>query len=431
MMEVAITGFEAATAFGIGHDFLWNGLVNNLNGIRTIEQFDASSLPVKIAGDVPPIDFLKLAAVDERLFQPAPESRCAWYSLYCAKKALDMAGLDYLRWTNPLRVGVFVADRETSVAWYLDEIAPLQVASLDATRKEVSQEAYLKRLIQADALRRYRKMDPERVSVLIQKRMGIEGPNVVIGTACASGNDAIGQAAQYIAEGDLDIAIAGGAFELDLVGMIGFARLEALTLNPDSDLASRPFDKQRNGFVMASGCGIVVLENLEMAKRRGAQIRGTVAGYGNCCDAYRATDPHPDAEASYRAMLQAMKEAQAQPEDVDYIAAHGTSTKLNDRTETIAIKRALGEHAKTVPISASKSMIGHTILAAGAIQAIVAIKTIETGVIHPTRNLIDPDDECDLYYVPGQAIEREVDLVVSNSFGFGGQNACLAFRSAR
>jgi 3-oxoacyl-[acyl-carrier-protein] synthase II len=428
MRQVVITGYEAASAFGIGHDVLWSGLVKNRNAIRPIDQFDASTFPVRIAGDVPAFDYDSFAKADLGLFHPLPESRCVRFSLVCAKQAIDMAGFDYRKWSSPDRVGVFIADRETGIAWYLDESAPLQMACLAPQKKEVQLDSYHRRLLATDALRKYRHMDPEKISVVVSKRMGIEGPNVGVGTACASGNDALGQAAQYISEGDMDIAVAGGAFELDLVGMIGFARLEALTFNPDPDSACRPFDRERNGFVMASGCGIVILEEKEHAKRRGARIFGELAGYGNCCDAYRATDPHPDAEGSYRALSGALRNARVRPEQVGYVVAHGTSTKLNDRTETIAIKRALGACAPNIPISASKSMIGHTIMAAGAIQAIIAMKLFETGLIHPTRNLQYPDPECDLNYVPDCAIEKHVEVIASNSFGFGGQNACLVFK---
>ena len=427
MRRVVITGSEAISAFGIGEDKLWKCLVSGVNGIREIEQFDASSLPIKIAGDVPTIQYSSYLGDDSDLVQPIPESRSAQFSVLAINNALQKSGLDYHSWLDPERVGLFLADRETSVSWYIEETAPLYVKSLDSEGR-VRNKVFFELMKGADALAKYKNMDGDKPAIVAQSRFGVEGPNVSIGTACASSNDAIGQAALQIRAGNIDVAIAGGVFDLDLMGMIGFTRLEALTANPDPNTACRPFDKERDGFVMASGCGVLILEELESARRRGAKILAEIGGYGNCCDAYRATDPHPKAEGAFRAIGAALKEAQIDPCDIGYVAAHGTSTKLNDRTETIAIKRALGEHARRVKVSASKSMIGHTIMAAGAIQAIVAIHTLSYGVAHPTRNLQVADPECDLNYVPIVADEVHTNAVLSNSFGFGGQNSSIIFK---
>jgi 3-oxoacyl-[acyl-carrier-protein] synthase II len=427
MRRVVITGYEAVSGFGVGTSRLWAGLVSGSNAIRLIESFDSATLPIRIAGDVPTIPWQDLMAAGPLASIAVPESRSARMAVIATKHALEHAGLDFLAWPDPERVGLFIADRETSAAWYIEETAPLYAASL-GSGGAVDYGTFFDLMRRNRALERYRELDPEKPALAVQSRFGIEGPNVSVGTACASSNDGIGQAAQHIRNGNVDIVLAGGVFDLDLIGMIGFTRLGALTPNPDPEQASRPFDKNRDGFVMGSGCGIVVLEEYEAARRRGATIFSEVAGYGNCCDAYRATDPHPDAEGAYRAILIAMREAGIGPREIGYVAAHGTSTKLNDRTETIAIKRALGEHAYRTPISASKSMIGHTIMAAGAIQAIIVCETFASGAVHPTRNMAERDPECDLDYVQAEARQSKVDVALSNSFGFGGQNSSLILR---
>ncbi len=427
MRRVVITGYEAVSGFGVGASRLWEGLVSGSNAIRPIDSFDSATLPIRIAGDIPDIAWHDRIAAGPLASGAMPESRSARMAIVATNHALEQAGLDFLAWPEPERVGLFIADRETSAAWYIEETAPLYV---EARRPDgvVDYGIFFDLMRKSHALERYRELDPEKPALAVQRRFGIEGPNVSVGTACASSNDCIGQAAQHIRMGNIDIALAGGVFDLDLIGMIGFTRLGALTANPDPDRASRPFDKNRDGFVMGSGCGVLVLEEYEAAKRRGAPIFGEVAGYGNCCDAYRATDPHPDAEGAYRAIQIAMREARIDASEVDYVAAHGTSTKLNDRTETIAIKRALGERAYRIPVSASKSMIGHTIMAAGAVQAIIVCETFASGTVHPTRNLIERDPECDLDYVPAVARQTKVDVALSNSFGFGGQNSSLILR---
>jgi 3-oxoacyl-[acyl-carrier-protein] synthase II len=248
-----------------------------------------------------------------------------------------------------------------------------------------------------------------------------------LSTACASSSSTIGEALIRIRRGEIDSAIVGGAYNFDLHAMVGFTRLGALTTNPDPEYACRPFDADRSGFVMGSGCGILVLEELESARRRGAAILSEVTGYGACGDAFRATDPDPDANGIVRTIQACLASAQIGPDQVDYINAHGTSTKMNDFIETVGIKRVFGERARAIPVSSTKSMIGHSIMAAGALEGIASIKSIRTGIIHPTHNWQKGDPEMDLDYVPGAAREKSVRHVLSNNFGFGGQNVSLLF----
>jgi 3-oxoacyl-[acyl-carrier-protein] synthase II len=427
MTRVVITGMEVATGFGLGVDAFWNGLVHGRNAIRPITRFDAATLPVAIGCDVPDFDYEAYAKQDPDFFYPLPESFANRFSLWTTHSALRSSGLDYRRWVDPTRVGVFLADRENSSIWQIRETAPCQVASAGGN-PSMRRDRFVELLRDKQVLDRRARFDRDRISVIAQRRLGIEGPNVAIGTACASGNNAIGEAASYIHEGLIDIAVAGGAYELDLMAMVGFARLGALSTHPDPDTACRPFDKDRSGFVMASGAGVLVIESLQHALKRGAPILAEVSGFGGYCDAYRATDPHPEADGAYASIRRALTEARLDPSQIDYVAAHGTSTKLNDRTESIALKRALGQRAHEIPVSSTKSMVGHTIMAAGALQAVSAIKTMQTGLVHPTRNHVAGDETCDLDYVPGEARSCKVDAVLSNSFGFGGQNASVIFR---
>ena len=249
-------------------------------------------------------------------------------------------------------------------------------------------------------------------------------------TACASGTNAIGEAVRAIRHGYTDAAITGGAeAAVSPCGVAGFINMQALSVSEDPEAASLPFDKRRGGFVLGEGAAALVLEEYEHAVKRGAKIYGEVCGYGSTCDAYHITSPQPDAIGGARAMEQALTEAGYQKGEKIYINAHGTGTYLNDKTETVAIKRVLGEEeARKVLVSSTKSMTGHMLGAAGAIEAVICLKALEDGIIPPTLHLEEPDPECDLNYVPNQAVKAQVDLVLSNSLGFGGHNACLAFR---
>ena len=267
-------------------------------------------------------------------------------------------------------------------------------------------------------------------SGLVAIRWGFKGPNYSVVSACATGNHAIGDAFRLIQKGDIDMAIAGGTeAAITPLGVAGFAAMKALsTRNDEPQKASRPFDKDRDGFVMGEGAGILILEEYESAKARGAKIYAELVGYGATDDAYHITSPHECGEGAYECMKIALEDAGIKPEEVDYINAHGTSTPLNDKTETLAIKQLFGEHAYKLKISSNKSMIGHLLGAAAAVEAVATIKTIETGIIPPTINLENPDPECDLDYVPNKAVEYPVRVAMSNAFGFGGTNATLVFK---
>jgi 3-oxoacyl-[acyl-carrier-protein] synthase II len=256
---------------------------------------------------------------------------------------------------------------------------------------------------------------------------GLKGPNSCVATACASGAHAIGDASRIIERGDADVMICGGTEScIVATGVGGFCALKALsTRNDEPEKASRPFDAKRDGFVIGEGCGLVVLESVEHAKKRKAHVYAELCGYGMSCDAYHITAPDPDGEGAAQAMREALKDAKANPEDIDYINAHGTSTKLNDKVESMAIKRALGAYAKKTMVSSTKSMTGHMLGAAGGVEFVVCVLAIKDGVVPPTINYEYPDPDCDLDYVPNTARETEVDVCLSNSLGFGGHNATL------
>ncbi|MEE9285006.1 MAG: beta-ketoacyl-[acyl-carrier-protein] synthase family protein, partial [Dehalococcoidia bacterium] len=274
------------------------------------------------------------------------------------------------------------------------------------------------------------KMLPNMAAAQLSLTFGIKGYSNTVTTACAAGTQAIGDTLDLIRAGRADVVITGGAeAALCELGLCGFAVIRALsTRNDEPERASRPFDADRDGFVAAEGAAILILESLEHAQRRNAHILAELAGYGACNDAYHLTAPSADGEGAVRAMQWALDDAGVAPGDVDYINAHGTSTKLNDATETMAIKKVFGEMSYRIPISATKSMVGHSFGASGAMEAVACIQTLRTGTIHPTVNYESPDPECDLDYVPNESRAADVSVILKNSFGFGGQNACLVFK---
>jgi 3-oxoacyl-[acyl-carrier-protein] synthase II len=274
------------------------------------------------------------------------------------------------------------------------------------------------------------KMLPNMAAAHIALHVGARGYNNTVITACAAGTQAVGDALDLVRSGRVDVAITGGT-EAGLceLGLAGFAVIRAMsTQNDPPQKASRPFDANRDGFIAGEGAGILVLENLEHAQNRGANILAELVGYGACNDAYHVVAPSEDGSGAMRAMNEALHDAGIEPAAVDYINAHGTSTELNDKSETLAIKKLFGEDAYKVPVSSIKSMIGHSFGAAGGIEAVASVQTIQTGTIHPTINYETPDPDCDLDYVPNEARKADVDVVLTNSFGFGGQNACLVFK---
>lgn len=408
--RVVITGLGAVTPVGTGVGKFWKNLVEGTSGIDRIERFDPDefNLTVKIAGEVK--DFDPLNFMDKK--EASRLSLFVQYALAATYEAVTDSGIDRAGY-DPLRIGVIIGTG---------------IGGLGDIEREHSV------LISKGA----RKVSPFFIPYGISNmgagyiaiRFGFKGPNYCVVSACATGNHSIGDAVRLIQLGDIDAAIAGGTeAAITPLGVAGFAVMRALsTRNEEPQKASRPFDKERDGFVMGEGAGILVLEEYERARARGAKIYAEVVGYGATDDAYHITAPHECGEGAYECMKTALEDAGLRPEDVDYINAHGTSTPAGDRVETLAIKQLFGEHAYRLKVSSNKSMVGHLLGAAGAVEAVASVKTIETGLIPPTINLDDPDPECDLNYVPSEAVRDDVKVVLSNSFGFGGTNACLVFK---
>ncbi len=408
MRRVVVTGLGCISPLGNSVEESWEKLVAGVSGIGPITKFDASDISSRIAGEVKNFDGSKY--FDKKELKRT--DLFLQYAVAATEEALKDSGLD-LDSIDRDSVGVLIGSG----------IGGLQTIQQNC---------------QILATKGPRRLSPffipmaiiNMASAMVAMRYGFRGPQNAVVTACATGTNAIGDAFRIIQRGDAPIMIAGGAeAAVCPLGVAGFAVMRALsTRNDEPERASRPFDRERDGFVIGEGAGILVLEDYEHAKKRGARIYAEVVGYGMSSDAYHITMPDENGEGAALAMERALRDAGVNPEDVDYINAHGTSTPLNDKTETLAIKRVFGDAAYRVPISSNKSMIGHLLGAAGAVEAVFTVKTIAEGVIPPTINYEYPDPDCDLDYVPNQAREGEVKVALSNSFGFGGVNACLVFR---
>ena len=407
--RVVITGMGALSPLGKSVDELWSGLKAGRSGIAPLTLMDTEGFPCKIGGEVPefdPTDYLDRKE-SRRL------ARFAQLAVGATAEAVANAGLD-LEAVGAERVGVIVG----SGAGGLPETEEQARTLVNRGGMRISP-YYIPMML------------ANMASANVSRIFGAAGYTNTTITACAAGTQALGEAAQVIRRGVADVMIAGGAEAgICQLGMGGFCNIHALTThwNDEPERASRPFDADRDGFAPAEGAAILILESEEHALDRGAEIHAELAGAGVTSDAYHLVQPPEDGAGAARAMRMALLDAGLAVEDVDYVNAHGTSTPLNDASETNAIKAVFGEGARAVPISSTKSMIGHSLGASGAIEAVVALKTIEEGVIHPTVNYETPDPACDLDYVPNVAREARVDTVLSNSFGFGGQNACLVFR---
>ena len=404
--RVVVTGLGAITPIGNSVEEFWEGLCEGRTGIGPITYFDTAEYKVKLAAelkDFKPGDYMDVKSA--RRMEPFSQ-----YAVAAAKQALDDCGID-LSAEDPYRIGVSVGSG---------------IGSLQAV------ESAEKRLLEKG---------PGRVDPLLVPRMicnmaagniaiqfGLKGKNINVVTACATGTHCIGEAFRSIQYGEADVMLAGGTEgSITPIGVAGFAALTALSTNEDPKTASRPFDKDRDGFVMGEGSGIIVLEELEHAKVRGAKIYAELLGYGATCDAYHITSPAEDGSGAAKAMELAMKDAGVGPEDIDYINAHGTSTHHNDLFETKAIKLAMGDEAKRVKINSTKSMIGHLLGAAGGVEAIVCVKSIEKDYVHVTAGLQESEPELDLDYCKGSGQYLTVRRAISNSLGFGGHNASILF----
>lgn len=408
MRRVVVTGMGIVSPCGNNLKENWENIVNGNSGIDYITRFDTADFPAKIAGEVKnlnPEDFVdKKDAKRYDLF--------LIYAMAACKMAMEDSGLKISEEFSE-RVGVMVGAGMGGLL----TIEKYHQALMEGGPRKISPFFIPYSIVN---------MAPG----LISMEYGAKGPNLSVVTACATSTHNIGEAFECILRGDADVMIAGGAEgTISPLAIGGFCAMKALsTRNDDPKKASRPFDKDRDGFVMGEGAGILVLEELEFAKKRGAKIYAEVVGYGLGSDAYHMTQPAPDGEGAYRCMKMAINDAKISPDDIDYINAHGTSTYYNDLFETIAIKKLFKEKAYKIPISSTKSMTGHLLGAAGAVEAIYTVMSIKEGIVPPTLNYETPDGECDLDYVPAKAREVKIKYAMSNSFGFGGTNASLVFK---
>lgn len=402
--RVVVTGLGVITPIGNDVDSFWNGIKNKEVGIGPITCFDAADFKCRLAAEVK--DFDPKAYMDNKTARRM--ERFSQFAVAAAGQALAQSGLN-MEQEDPFRVGVSIGSGIGS----LQEI-----------------ERGCKKLEEKGPSR----VNPLMVPIMISNmaagnvaiQYGMKGKCINVVTACATGTHSIGEAMRSIQYGEADVMLAGGTeAAITPIGIAGFSALTALCTNEDPKRASIPFDKDRSGFVMGEGAGVVVLESLEHAKARGAKILAEVVGYGATCDAYHITSPAEDGSGAARAMTDAIKDAGITPADIDYVNAHGTSTHHNDLFETKAIKLALGDHAYDVKVSSTKSMIGHLIGAAGGVEFITCVKSIEEGYVHPTVGLENPGEGCDLDYVQGEGVNMEVNYAISNSLGFGGHNASL------
>jgi 3-oxoacyl-[acyl-carrier-protein] synthase II len=407
--RVVVTGIGLVTPVGLDRKTTWDSLLEGKSGIDYISLFDAEGFESRIAAEVNEFDAAPILGRKEtrRL------DRFAQFACVAALEALEDAGLDMAN-EDADRVGVLIGSGVGGIMTITEQHKIL----LNKGPKRVS--PFLVPMMLGD-------MASGQVSMMI----GAKGPNFSTVSACATGTDSIGEALEMIRRGRADVVIAGGTeAAVCEIGVAGFNSCMALsTRNDDPQAASRPFDSGRDGFVLGEGAGLVVLESLEHAEKRGANVLAELAGYGASSDAHHVTQPHPEGEGAARAMKWAIEDAKLRPENVDYINAHGTSTPLNDKFETIAMKRMYGDHAYNLKISSTKSMTGHLLGAAGGIEAAFSVLAIKEGIIPPTINLDDVDPDCDLDYVPNKAVKQKVDVAMSNSLGFGGHNASLVFKS--
>ena len=405
--RVVITGLGAITPIGLNVSDFWNSCKEGVCGIEPISYFDTSDFKAKLAAE--------LKGFDAKNFMDAKQAKrmeaFSQYAVAAAKEALEDAQIDMEK-EDSFRVGVSVGSG---------------IGSLQAMEREHS------KLLDKGPSRVAPLLVPLMISNMAAGNVGIQfglrGKNINIVTACATGTHSIGEAFRSIAYGEAEVMLAGGSeASISPIGVAGFAALTALNTTEDKTRASIPFDKDRAGFVMGEGAGILVLEELEHAKQRGAKIYAEIVGYGATCDAFHITSPAEDGSGAAKAMEYALKDANLTPEDVDYVNAHGTSTYYNDLFETKAIKLAFGEHAYKLKINSTKSMVGHLLGAAGGVEAVVCVKSIEDSYLHKTVGLENTDEDCDLDYCKGSGVSMPVNVAISNSLGFGGHNATIVFK---
>ena len=406
--RVVITGLGAVTPIGTGVENYWNSLLEGKSGIKKIERFDVSEFSSQIAGQVE--GFNPKEFFDARSIRRMDKS--TQFALASAIMAKDDANIDFSQ-DDPYRIGVVLGSG---------------IGGMETL------DGQFRTLLNKGPNRVSPLFIPMMISNILAGQIGMhfkaKGPNMVITTACASSTHALGVSYKLIRNGEADVIISGGSeAAITPLALAGFCSMKALSTRNDApEKASRPFDKERDGFVMAEGAGILILEELEHARKRGAKIYAEIIGFGMSADAYHITAPDPEGEGAKKAMELAIMDAGISPQDVDYINAHGTSTPLNDKLETLAIKKLFKEHAYNLAVSSNKSMIGHLLGAAGAVEAVATALTLKEGVIPPTINYENPDPECDLDYVPNEKRVKNVKIALSNSFGFGGHNASIVLK---
>ncbi|MFT8871745.1 MAG: beta-ketoacyl-ACP synthase II [Sporolactobacillus sp.] len=405
--RVVVTGIGAVTPLGNDVQTTWDAAVAGRSGIGTVTRVDPNGFRAKVAGEVKNFDPTQFMDHKEALRM----DRFAQYAVAAAKMAV--ADADFaIDEGNAARTGVWIGSGIGGMETFENELK----TALTKGYRRVSP-FFVPMMI------------PDMASGQVSILLGTKGINACSVSACATGTDSIGNAFRAIARGDNDVILCGGSeAPLTPMSFAGFSSARALSTNPDPETACRPFDKNRDGFVMGEGAGVLLLESLDSAVARGAHIYAEVAGYGATSDAFHVTRPAPDGEGAVRAMQTALADGGMKAEMVDYINAHGTSTEANDSMETAAVKAVFGTYAYDVAMSSTKSMTGHMLGAAGGVEAIFAIKAIETGIVPPTIHYTEPDEACDLNYVPNASIKRTVDVALSNSFGFGGHNATIIFK---
>ncbi len=418
--RVVITGMGAITPLGHSVAATYDAQINGRSGVDRIKNFDARKFPTTFAAEVKDFDLSRFLPDAERYRFCGVNSL---FALAAAKQALDdakaMSNIDRTRF------GIYLGNGEGQNDFF--HLIPAIAAATPNGAREIEPSIFFDQAAREFGKERESELEMHTTAGHLAERFELLGPNFSCLTACAASSQGIGEAVELIRIGDADAMLAGGAHSMiHPFGVTGFNRLTALSTRNDApQKASRPFDLNRDGFVLGEGSGMLVLEELEHAKKRGANIYAELTGYGSTADAYRTTDSPPDGHGAINAINWALKDAGLAPTDIQYINAHGTSTEVNDRVETLAIKQTLGDYASKVPISSNKSMMGHLIAAAGVTELIISVMVIRRGVIPPTINYETPDPACDLDYVPNAAREKRVDHVLSNSFGFGGQNVSL------
>jgi 3-oxoacyl-[acyl-carrier-protein] synthase II len=424
MNRVVITGMGWITPMGHSIDAVWRRLLAGESGIAHTTIFDAKTFPTTISAEVKDFDLSRHVA---DLSKHRGVGRNTQFALAACQQAWTAAGLDHAR-LDLDRVGIYLGSGEGSL-----DFDAFTTAALSSWKSDVNGCDTVKwAQIAAELMNVTREVEQEPNMPLSHLALltGARGPALNCLTACAASTQAIGEAAEILRRGDADVMIGGGAHSMiHPFGVTGFNRLTALsTANENPPRASRPFDMHRGGFVLGEGAGVVILETYDHAKARGATMLAEIAGYGSTADAYRITDQHPQGAGAIVAMREALADANLKPADIDYINAHGTGTRENDGNETSAIKEVFGEYARRIPISSVKSMMGHLIAAAGAVETICCVLAIRDQMLPPTMNLENPDPECDLDYVPNKARPAKIDVVMSNKYGFGGQNDTIIIK---